>query len=279
MYTMEYSGGLLRVRGICFDARLVLIDSAQSFVWQEQSGEFFAPIRGRTVRLIPKAGGFDLAGAKAGEEAFFANYFDLDFNPACVLEACEGCEIARRAVCALPGLRLLRQPVWETLVGFITSANNNVLRIRRLNRALIEDAGGLFPGPQQLLALGEEGLRQRGFGYRAPYLIATARHVLSGFDLEGLKALPYEQAHAQLTSLPGVGDKVAACVQLFALGDRSAFPVDVWVKRAMHAWFGLDNPRALREQALRLFGPQAGLVQQYLFHCARTGLIPCEEAK
>lgn len=275
MGEIKWQGGGLRVRGIYFDARLVLIDSAQSFVWEERGGEFFAPVAGQQVRLVPRPDGFDLPGTKADDAAFFARYFDLDFCPEDVLAACEDCEIAKRAVLALPGLRLLNQPPWETLVGFITSANNNVARIRRLNRALIERVGGgLFPSPERLAAAGEACLRSLGFGYRAPYLIKTAQRVTDGFDLERLSRCGYDEAHQALLTLPGVGDKVACCVQLFSLGDRSAFPVDVWVRRAMRDWFGIDK-RGVRAEALRLFGPQAGLVQQYLFHCARTGIISC----
>lgn len=276
---IEWRDGGLRVRGICFDARLVLIDSAQSFAWEERQGEFFAPVDGRQVRMTPRVDGFDLPGARKEDAAFFARYFDLDYSAQDLLRDCRDCEIACRAVRALPGLRLLNQPPWETLIGFITSANNNVPRIRRLNRALIEQVGGgAFPSPERLIATGEERLRALGFGYRAPQLIGTARRVADGFDLQALTRCDYETAHRALLTLPGVGDKVACCVQLFALGDRSAFPADVWVRRAMRAWFGIDK-KDLREDALRLFGPRAGLVQQYLFHCARTGIISCGAEK
>ena len=129
-----------------------------------------------------------------------------------------------------------------------------------------------------LAAAGEACLRSMGFGYRAPYLVETARRVADGFDLDGLTRCDYETAHRALVTLPGVGDKVACCVQLFSLGDRSAFPVDVWVRRAMRDWLGIDK-KDVRAEALRLFGPQAGLVQQYLFHCARTGIISCNRER
>ena len=275
MSSISWADGITRVRGVEFDARLVLIDSAQTFSWEEREGAFFAPVVGRQLCLIPREGGFDLPGTHPEDQAFIGRYFDLSFDAGQVISACEGCPIAQRALRALPGLRLLRQPPWETLVSFITSANNNVPRIRGLIRGLIDRVGeGAFPGPERLAQTGEQALRAMGFGYRAHYLIRTARMVADGFDLEGLSACPYEGAHRRLRELPGVGDKVADCVQLFSLGDRSAFPADVWVRRAMRAWFGIEKKGDIREEALRLFGAQAGLVQQYLFHCARTGRIP-----
>ena len=90
-----------------------------------------------------------------------------------------------------------------------------------------------------------------------------------------LQNMPYEQAHAQLTELYGVGDKVADCVLLFGCRHACAFPVDVWVERLMRNWFISDacNKKELALRARQMFGDQAGLVQQYLFHCARLKLI------
>jgi len=111
-------------------------------------------------------------------------------------------------------------------------------------------------------------------GFRAPYLLETARQIAGGqFDLERLRSLPVEIARDELTKLPGVGRKIADCVLLFAYGFPAAFPVDVWVMKALQ---GLYFPKR-RVKAKRLrhfsethFGPNAGYAQQYLFHYIRT---------
>ena len=274
--------GVMCVQGVRFDARLTLIDSAQVFHWREQDGKFFAVVGGASVCLLPTGDGFELRGTNPEQEAFFAHYFDLTRDYSCLSSACAKYPLARQAVDALPGLRVLNQPPWEALVSFITSANNNVGRIRKLVNGLMDRVGqGMFPSPQCLAETPETILREIGVGYRAPYLIATARRVAEGFPLNELSTRSYEEAHALLLELPGVGDKVADCVQLFSTGHANAFPVDVWVDRLMREWFHVQarTKRQVRQAALEMFGANAGLIQQYLFHCARMGLVSPGEEK
>lgn len=185
----------------------------------------------------------------------------------------------------LPGLRILRQPPWEALVAFLLSQNNNTVRIGKLVRAVCETFGArqaafgrtlyAFPGPERLASAGAEALRALGTGYRAAYIEKTARMVADGFPLDALADMPYGDAHRRLMELPGVGPKVADCVLLFGCGHLSAYPVDVWVARLSRAWLGIDGKTgvALAEAARARFGENAGILQQYLFHCARLGLI------
>ncbi len=280
MDAVFFSGTLCFV-GVKFDARLTLIDSAQVFCWKEykteQGTHFEAVIDGRKVSLTQREDGFMLRGIDEEDIPFWWNYFDLDRDYDAVIESCSGSPTAQRAMQLLPGLRVLNQPPWETLLTFILSANNNVSRIRQLVEKLISSFGedGAFPTPKKLASVGEEELRAIGCGYRAPYLIKTAQMVEGGFPLNALRHYSYEDAHKKLLTLSGVGDKVADCVQLFSLGHSEAFPVDVWVERLMKQWFpsGESGKRAIVKQAHRLFGINAGIVQQSLFHCARLGLI------
>ena len=273
--TIQWQDGCIRVRGVCFDPHLTLIDSAQVFHWREEGGQYKACVSGRSLCLAPEKDGFDLPGLGEKDIPFCAHYFDLARDYGMLPSLCAGCDVARRAVEALPGLRVLNQPPWETLLSFITSANNNVPRIRGLVQKLLILGGGDFPTPEALAGTEEARLRALGFGYRAPYLIGAARRVEEGFCLECLRDMPYGEAKKRLCTLPGVGPKVADCVLLFSLGHSCAFPVDVWVARLMERWFGVDpgDRRAAHEVASARFGDWAGIVQQYLFHCARLGLL------
>ena len=283
MKVERISESAVRYAGVSLDAGLVLIDSAQAFQWQASGGAFEGVAGRHRVRLTPEADGFLLEGCRPGEEAFWTRYFDLERDYAALKQTAAACPVALRALELLPGMRILRQPPWETLVAFIISANNNVGRIRKIVRALIDELGedGAFPTPEALAAAGEERLRQMGCGYRAPFLIGSARMVAEGFDLDALAALPYGQAHEALLRFPGVGDKVADCVQLFGLGHSMAFPVDVWVERLMKRWLVPDarSKAEIRQAAHDLFGDDAGLIQQSLFHCARIGLISLDKAE
>jgi N-glycosylase/DNA lyase len=133
-----------------------------------------------------------------------------------------------------------------------------------------------FPTAEQLAAATETELRACKMGFRAPHLLAVARQVAVGqFDLERLRHLPQAEAHEELMKLRGVGGKIADCVLLFAYGFDSAFPVDVWVERALRElYFPRRRVSAKRLQhfAATHFGPHAGYAQQYLFHYMRTKL-------
>ena len=269
------------------DLRLALMDSAQCFRWRERDGRFVAAFENGPVWLWRSQHGIEAEGAF--EKDALRHYLDLDRDYRAVAEAYAHIPAARQAVSLFPGLRVLNQPPWEALVCFILSANNNVARIRGLADALCrrygcrwEDAGVCgFPTPEALAACDEAELRALKVGYRAPFLIGTARRVVEGFPLDRLREMPYEEAHRQLTSLPGVGDKVADCVLLFGCEHASAFPVDVWVARLLKDWFGVQcgSRAAMARQARALLGENAGLMQQFLFHAARTGAIDLQKGR
>ena len=255
-----------------FDPYLTLIDSAQVFHWKQTGEHYAAVVNGRVM-----------TDEDTDSEARF--YFDDARDYTHLIDACACAECAKKAVTMLPGLKVLNQPAWEALIAFILSANNNVSRIRNLVMTLCEKYGAAypyhgtvlygFPSPGTLASLDPAVLRKEvTCGYRAEYLIKSARMVEEGFDLEALRGVPTDEAKKELRRLPGVGPKVADCVLLFGLGHTDAFPVDVWVERLMESWFHVHGSRGhLSEEARRILGPECGLIQQALFHAARTGLI------
>ena len=131
-----------------------------------------------------------------------------------------------------------------------------------------------FPTAARLAACTEAELRTCKMGFRAPYILAAAQVVVAGeLNLAQLHALPTPAARAALMRLHGVGRKIADCVLLFAYGKQDAFPVDVWVRRALtELYFPRRRPseQRLEHFANTHFGPNAGYAQQYLFHYVRT---------
>jgi len=181
------------------------------------------------------------------------------------------------------GVALLAQDPWEVLISFIISANNNIPKIRqsveRLARSLGEPIGDrtwAFPSPERLAGARPRTLAACLLGYRAPYVRAAARLVAGErLHLSSLAGMPFEDARARLLEVPGVGEKVADCVLLFGLGHTAAFPVDVWVKRAVERLFFRGRsrtPRQIQAFARARFGALGGYAQQHLFCYARARL-------
>lgn len=267
------------------DLRLTLIESAQCFSWREVDGCFGAVIGGEPVWLESREGEVH---ALSGSAQRLRDYLDLDRDYAKIALEYAHLPAARTAMELYPGLRVLNQDPWPTLVTFIISANNNVARIQRLCDQLAAHCGRIhetsrgalceLPSPEKLAACSEEELRAFGMGYRAAYLIRTARMVADGFPIDALRTMEYAEAHTKLTELPGVGDKVADCVLLFGCRHTSAFPVDTWVEKLLRSWFGIEakGRKRMLNASRELLGEHAGLLQQFLFHAARTGGIPLE---
>jgi N-glycosylase/DNA lyase len=266
--------------------------SGQAFRWRwgrDGSGATVAEgIVGRDrVRLRQDADGVWLeAPAGRGAAARCGRYFGLLPDPGAVrrTEATLAADPVLAAV--LPhtaGLAILRQDPWEAAVSFIISANNNIPKIvrsvERLARALGEPLRGgayAFPSPERVARAHLRTLAACLLGYRAPYVRAAARLVAGGHvAFDALAPMDVDAARARLLQIPGVGAKVADCILLFGLGHGAAFPVDVWVARAVsHLYFGGRpvTPRAVQDFARARFGPLAGIAQQHLFCYGRAHL-------
>jgi N-glycosylase/DNA lyase len=182
------------------------------------------------------------------------------------------------------GMRIFRQPEWECLASFITSAMKQVAHITQMSLALRRSFGQplvlggrtlhAYPTPAAMAAASEAQLRACGLGFRAANLLRTARMIDSGeVSLEAVAAMGDDEAREELCRLPGVGVKVANCALLFGFGRLAAFPIDVWIERILRTLYFKGKrrvtPRRLREFAATYFGAYGGYAQQYLFHHAR----------
>ncbi|HEX9780976.1 MAG TPA: DNA glycosylase [bacterium] len=257
--------------------------SGQAFRWRESAG-WFHGVLGRTAVKVRQEG--DRIVYAVSNEAVgapeLARYFALDLDLERVLRSIDVDLQIHRAIAATPGLRVLRQDPWETLGSFILASFNNIRRIEGMIERVCRAYGdpvamnGMpiygFPPPERLARASERALRALGLGYRAPYLRATARLVANGrLPLPQLEAVGYEEARRALLGCDGVGQKVADCVALFGCGKTEAFPIDVWMARALRYYFRHRRISygAAREYARRHFGPYAGYAQQYLYHYVR----------
>ncbi len=224
-------------------------------------------------------------------------YFALDTDYEAIREEVKSrtdSEWLRRAADSARGVVILKQNPWETLFSFIISQNNNIPRIRKIIKTVCAEYGknlarckgslscplggevpsedtcracGIcytFPTASQILER-PEGLLPSHPGFRYKYLVDAAEKVAEGeIDLEKIREMKsYAHSVENLTKIKGVGEKVASCTALFGLGNLDAFPIDVWMKRAIDTYFDghLDH---------KALGEFAGVAQQYIFHYIRN---------
>ncbi len=207
---------------------------------------------------------------------YFVTYFDLDRNYGDIKQHLLGYPKMAEPIKHGSGIRILNQDRAEMIISFIISANNNIPRIKsiieRLCNALGEDMGEYkaFPTIAVLANQSEEFFRSIGAGYRANYLVETARMLQNGFDLDCTN-LSYSQAKKHLMQLKGIGNKVADCILLFGYHRQDACPTDVWIERAFVYLFGDSKltRTAMSDKLSQYFKGFAGYAQQYLFYYIR----------
>ena len=248
-------------------------ECGQCFRWNALGEQDYLGVAsGRSARVFLSG---ETACVECGEDelGFWRAYLDMDADYAAARESVmRGAYLTDCAECGA-GIRILRQDKWEALCSFIISQCNNIPRIKSIVEKLcalfgepFETPWGVkysFPAAERVALLEEPELAPLRAGYRAAYIINAARAVASGdIDLDAAAAMDGDAARRYLKGLNGVGDKVANCAVLFGLHRLDAFPVDVWIKRALreHMPPGFD-PKSL--------GEYAGLAQQYMFFAER----------
>ena len=288
------------------DVLAEILNGGQAFRWNRQPdhswlgfwSDHVVRLRlGRDERVEWSA---PVARAAATGDAL-AHYLGCDRDFAALTDLLPWRSDPHLAQCIIPfsGLRILRQPFGETLLGFLCSATKQIIQIKQMLALLAERHGrpladgGVtriripateetgtrsqllhrLPTWPELANAGESELRSCLLGFRARYISETARFLVrhDGW-LEETESLPYSAARERLCSLPGVGGKIADCVLLFGAGRLEAFPVDVWILKTLARRYGLDGWRTpqLAQFGRVHFGPLAGLAQQYLFAWERA---------
>jgi len=273
-----------------------IFDCGQCFRWEKQADGSYSGVAAgappASIAFYPSRGeryhgrlAIDDSGGD-GREGFWRNYLDIERDYGKIKEdLAKGDPVMAKAVEFGQGIRILNQDKWETLISFIISQNNNIKRIKGCINSLCENFGDFtgeyagkeyfsMPGADILAGLTEGDLAVCRLGYRAKYLIETAKAIRSdgGERLNSLSRAPAAEAFGYLTGLCGVGPKVANCIMLFSMGKFASFPIDVWVRQAMSRLYGMDRQdmKAMAEYAAVHFGEYGGIAQQYLFYYMKS---------
>lgn len=251
------------------------LDCGQAFRWkQADNGNWQGVAMGTFLEIGQQGSTVTFYNtSEAVFEEFWRKYFDLDRDYGEIIKSYEDKNL--QAACKeFPGIRILKQDEWEAICSFIISANNNIPRIKGIIERFCECFGERvgdsfsFPKAEVIARLTVEDLSPIRAGFRAKYIIDAAKKISSGeVDIEKVKALPFDEAKAELLKIKGVGEKVAQCALLYGFGRYEAFPVDVWVKRILQELYPDGFPE-------KYYNTQ-GIAQQYLFHWRRSSAF-CE---
>ncbi len=263
--------------------------SGQTFRWHKIGPSWFGIIGNRSVLLTQLTDQIQAQTPQTCKDwSWLEDYLQLKLNHESMIKTIRRDAFISEAIALYPGLRLLRQDPWECLASFILSSANSIPQIQRAIDLLCQRFGNPIPGivreipahsfpkPEILAKAKLSDLTNCKIGFRAKYLKQIAFIISKGIvDLNSLHNIPTKEARRILTSLPGVGPKIADCVLLFAYGRFEVFPVDTWIRRAMQ-YFYFRNQRTpdsvIRKFATEYFGRYAGYAQQFIYHHTRTSL-------
>ena len=286
-----------------------ILECGQCFRWDKISDTNYIVIAFERVIEVIQEG--DIVTIYNSNEEDFNNiwlrYFDLERNYDEIKEELAKDEILRKSVEFGYGIRILNQDPFELLISFIISARNSIPSIKKTVKKICETWGEkieykgntyyTFPKPEDIKNATLEEIQATGASFRSKYIVDTISKVnealkakedyiknkdkyeerpeILDFDLEYITSLNDDECHIALQKFMGVGAKVADCIMLFSMAKHSAFPVDVWVKRAMiHFYVAPDlSLNKMRVFARDKFGRFSGMAQQYLFYYARENKI------
>ena len=272
----------------CFNLKYTL-ECGQCFRWEcIEDNTYIGVIEDRVIKIKQQGNKLLIwSSLTTNLEQAVSKYFDL--NKDYLFLEKEIAKIDKNVEESLKyssGIRILNQPLFETIISYIISANNNIKRISRSVKDISRKYGKkvlfenneyyLFPTLEEIANITIDDLLECGTGFRARYIKNVINYFLDNKNfLMNLENMDTETARKSLMSLMGVGPKVADCILLFSLKRGEVFPIDVWVKRIMEKLYFKDNTgiKEISEFAKDKFGKYAGIVQQHLFHNVREGNI------
>lgn len=267
-----------------------IFDCGQCFRWNIQNDGSYTGIFKNNVLNVKKENNKIIFKGICNDNIIkvINDYFDFDTDYNKIKkELSKVDEYLKESIEFGNGIRILNQDLWETIISFIISANNNIPRIKGIIERISKKHGNkiewnneeyyTFPTPKELSEASIEDLRALGLGFRDKRVYDTTRIILNNEIT--LKELIEEKdvniLREKLLTLPGVGPKVADCIMLFGLKRFEVFPIDVWVRRVMNDLYIKNedetkvNKREIEKLAMEKYKNLAGLAQQYLFYWKR----------
>lgn len=256
-----------------------IFECGQCFRWNRE-GERYMGVVGDYVAAATYISYMDCENngtlaleVSGGDREFWMHYFDLDTDYSQIKGDIIKCEPLIQSACEYGyGIRILNQNLFETLISFVVSQNNNIPRIKKCIESICRKYGkplGViegeerygFPTVETLADAKVDDLAELKLGYRSEYIVSCAQSFMKGAP----------EKYEDVVAFHGIGPKVANCIRLFGLHCVDAFPIDTWVKHIMNDMYGFEenDVRGMAAFAEEKFGRYAGYAQQYLFYYYR----------
>ncbi|MGL5821027.1 MAG: DNA-3-methyladenine glycosylase family protein [Sarcina sp.] len=294
---IQYNEDVIIVEGIKNFDLVQTLECGQCFRWEKVDENKYIGIAYDKVLEVEQVGD-TLKFYNTNQKDFnniWRHYFDLDRDYSEIKRELSKDSILSEALSYGTGIRVLNQEPYEMVISFIISARNSIPVIKRTIKIIseiwgekIEYKGNIyhtFPKKEVLAFVTEAQMKEAGGSFRSKYIVDTSHKIYTSemmnrgegerdeeflklYDLERIMKLEDQKCHIALQNYNGVGAKVADCIMLFSMGKTSAFPVDVWVKRAMIHFYGAKDSSLpkIRSFGIDRFGKYAGFAQQYLFY-------------
>ena len=251
-----------------------ILECGQVFSFQKDGDDYVVYPQDKYARIVEQDDKYII---KTDDVDFFEDYFDLKNDYEKIKKELGKFQILKEPIKFGHGIRILNQNLFETLISFIISANNNIKRIKMILNNLRKNLGHKikddiysFPTFDSLLGCDEEFFKQMGAGYRAKYLVNVLRQIDEN-GLQNMRNLETSQLRNKLIDLSGVGPKVADCILLFGYKKGDVFPVDTWISQMYNEFYSkLENREKIRKNLVEEFKNLSGYAQQYLFFYQRS---------
>ena len=269
-----------------------IFECGQCFRWNENEDKSYTGVIKQGVLKVKKEDGkIIFTGMLDGDiKEIVEYYFDLNRDYEEIKRELSNIDkYLKESIQYGSGIRILNQDLWEMIISYIISANNNIPRIKGIIERISKKYGTeiewngekyyLFPTVEQLSKASVQDFRDLGAGFRDIRLYETTKKILNKkVDLKKLEKEDTITAREKLLTLSGVGPKVADCILLFSTLKRfDVFPIDVWVRRVMNELYikSEDENKVSKKEIMDLaeqkFGNLEGIAQQYLFYWKREG--------
>ncbi len=255
-----------------------ILECGQIFSYEKTHEGYVVYSMDKRAKIVEIEDGFVIE-TKTPE--YFVDFFDLNTNYTDIKNKLNKFDILKQPIIFGSGIRILKQDLFEMLISFIVSANNNIKRIQlilnRIRQKFGKDMGEYhaFPTHKELLKATEVDFAGMGAGYRAKYLYKVLRQVDENV-LKEWQDLPTAQLRQKLIALSGVGPKVADCILLFGYKKSDVFPIDTWMEKMYYIFYKEETQisrEKIRANLTQEFGELSGYAQQYLFYFMRANRL------